>query len=83
MFFNFTNKNQFTMRLQLKWGNIEVVKEMKILGTIIDDSLSWDTNCSQLIKKLTTECICSGVCTALVPPMRKLCTCGFYSAGVC
>ena len=55
MFFNFTNKNQFTMRLQLKWGNIEVVKEMKILGTIIDDSLSWDSNCSQLIKKVNNR----------------------------
>ena len=55
MFFNFTNNHQFTTRLQLKGENIEVVKQMKILGTIIDDSLSWDTNCSQLIKKVNNR----------------------------
>ena len=55
MFFNFTNNHQFTTRLQLKGENIEVVKQMKILGTIIDDSLSWDSNCSQLIKKVNNR----------------------------
>ena len=28
---------------------------MKILGTIIDNSLSWDKNCSQLIKKINNR----------------------------
>ena len=40
MIINFTEKHQFTTRLQLKGENIEVVNKMKILGTIIDDKLS-------------------------------------------
>ena len=49
MIFNFTHDHQFTTRLQLKGENIEIVKQMKILGTIIDDFLSWEDNCKQPI----------------------------------
>ena len=55
MIINFTEKHQFTTRLQLKGENIEVVNKMKILGTIIDDKLSWDENCSFLIKKVNAR----------------------------
>ena len=41
MVFNFTRKHQFTTRLQLKNKNIEMVKETKLLGTIISDDLKW------------------------------------------
>ena len=40
--FNFTENYQFTTRLGLKGKNIEVVDQMKILGTIVDNKLSWD-----------------------------------------
>ena len=39
----------------LKGENIEVVNRMKILGTIIDNSLSWDENCSHLLKKVNNR----------------------------
>ena len=39
MIFNFTNNFQFTTRLQLKEENIEIVNQMKILGTIINTEL--------------------------------------------
>ena len=55
MIINFTDKHQFTTRLNLKGENIEIVKKMKILGTIIDDKLSWDENCSFLIKKVNSR----------------------------
>ena len=55
MIFNFTDNYQFTTRLQLKGKNIEVVDKMKILGTIVDSKLSWDENCSMLIKKVNTR----------------------------
>ena len=55
MIFNFTENYQFTTRLGLKGKNIEVVDEMKILGTIVDNKLSWDANCSYIIKKVNTR----------------------------
>lgn len=47
--FNFTDNYQFGTRLKLKDENIEIVHKMKLLGTTINDKLSWDDNCSQLI----------------------------------
>ena len=55
MVFNFTSNHQFTTRIQLKGENIEIVKQMKILGTLINDSLSWDENCAYLIKKVNSR----------------------------
>ena len=55
MMFNFTNNHQFTTRLQLKGQNIEVVEEMKILGTIVKSNLSWDDNCQHLIRKVNAR----------------------------
>ena len=52
MIFNFTDNYRFTTRLQLKGNNIEIVDKMKILGTIVNDRLSWDENCGLLIKKV-------------------------------
>ena len=51
MVFNFTRKHQFTTRLQLKNKNIEMVKETKLLGTIISDDLKWHKNTQFLVKK--------------------------------
>ena len=52
MIFNFTDNYRFTTQLQLKGNNIEIVDKMKILGTIVNDRLSWDDNCGLLIKKV-------------------------------
>jgi hypothetical protein len=51
MIFNWTDNHTFTTRLSLKGKNIEVVDKMRILGTIVDSKLSWDENCSVIIKK--------------------------------
>ena len=51
MIFNFTENHKFTTRLQLKNENIEVVKNTKLLGTIITDCLGWDLNTQNLVKR--------------------------------
>ena len=40
MIFNFTENYQFTTRLDLKGKNVEIVDQMKILGTVINTRLS-------------------------------------------
>ena len=49
--FNFTDKYQFSTRLTLKNQPIEVVKNIKLLGTIVSDDLSWDLNTKNLVKR--------------------------------
>ena len=55
MIFNYTDNYQFTTRLELKGKNIKIVDKMKILGTIVDSSLSWDENCQMIIKKVNAR----------------------------
>ena len=52
MIINFTNNYQFTTRLILNSTNIEVVDKIKILGTVINDNLTWNDNCQELISKV-------------------------------
>ena len=51
MIFNFTEKYQFTTRLQLKEENIDMISSTRLLGTILSDDLSWDKNTANLVKK--------------------------------
>ena len=44
-------------RLKLKNSYIEHVKQAKILGTIITDNLTWDENCSEIVKKCNKRMI--------------------------
>ena len=55
MIFNFTDNYKFTTRIKLKGSNIEVVDSMKILGTVVNNKLSWDENCSLIIKKVNAR----------------------------
>ena len=51
--FNFTHNYQFTTRLGLNQENIEVMTETKLLGTVIQNNIRWD---STLSKGQTQEC---------------------------
>ena len=51
MIFNFSNTNKFTTRLNLDGQNLEVVDKMKILGTILTNTLKWDDNTKELVTK--------------------------------
>ena len=51
MIFNFTKNHRFTTRLNENGENIQVINEIKLLGTIITDDLKWEKNTSSLTKK--------------------------------
>ena len=55
MIVNFTDKFQFHTRLQLKGQSVQIVEKTKILGTILTNNLSWNENCSNLIKKVNAQ----------------------------
>ena len=55
MVINFTEKYQFQPRLKLNKNSIQVVENMKILGTIISDKLSWGENCDVLVRKVNAR----------------------------
>ena len=55
MIFNLTENYKFTTRLQVKEINVEIKDQMKILGTIVKRTLSWDENCNHLIKKVNAR----------------------------
>ena len=51
MIFNFTKKYQFTTSLSVNDEDIELMKETKLLGTIITEDLKWDKNTKEIVKK--------------------------------
>ena len=51
MGFNFSKKRKFYTRLSLNNKNLETVKEIKLLGTIITDDLKWGKNTKYLVKR--------------------------------
>ena len=51
MIFNFSKKNKFSTQLSLKNENIELIKEIKLLGTYITDDLKWNRNTAEIVKK--------------------------------
>ena len=51
MVFNFTKTKQFSTRMTLKNSKIETVKEIKLLGTIVTDTLKWNKNTKFLVKR--------------------------------
>ena len=55
MIFNFTNSHQFTSQVKIESENIEIIKQTKLLGVIVSDSLSWDSNTMQLIKRANSR----------------------------
>ena len=66
MIFNFTNKYQFTTRLGLNRENVEIVPEIKLLGTVIQNDLTWTSNTSRLVKRANARMVL----------LRKLCEFG-------
>ena len=55
MIINYTDNYQFHTRLTLNSQNIQVVDKIKILGTIIESSLSWNDNCMAIIRKVNAR----------------------------
>ena len=51
MIFNFTKDYQCTSRTQIENVPLEVIKETKLLGVMINDQLNWDKNTSYLVAR--------------------------------
>ena len=51
MIFNFTDKYQFSTRFSLDGFPLEIVDSAKLLGTIIENKLTWNLNIKNLVKK--------------------------------
>ena len=51
MFFNFTLDFQFSNRLYIEETLLDVVKETKLLGTIISSDLKWHSNTDMIVRK--------------------------------
>ena len=54
MIFNFSDK-KFTTRVKLNNQNVEIVDQVKLLGTIVTSDLKWDRNTSEIVKKANTR----------------------------
>jgi hypothetical protein len=48
--FNFSRKHQFITKLSVNNQKIEVVKEAKLLGTILTDDLKWSKNTREIVR---------------------------------
>ena len=55
--FNFTQNYQFTSRLALDAENVENVSEAKLLGTIIQSDMKWDSNTSNIVRRANARMI--------------------------
>ena len=51
MQFNFTKDYQFSSRLTLENEVLETISETKLLGVMINDKLTWDSNTSFIVKR--------------------------------
>ena len=51
MNFNFTNDYQFSSRLRLDGEVLETISETRLLGVLVNDSLTWDLNTKSLVKR--------------------------------
>ena len=51
MMFNYTEKHQFTTRLEINEQQIYVIDSTRLLGTIITNNLGWDMNTNNIVKK--------------------------------
>ena len=49
MIFNFSKKRIFTTRLIEDDENIEVIMEIKLLGTIFTNDLKWEANTNYIV----------------------------------
>ena len=51
MNFNFTNNYQFSSRLRLDGEVLETIKKNKLLGVMVNDTLTWDQNTKFIVKR--------------------------------
>ena len=55
MIFNFCKDFKFTTRIQIENQTMEIVKEAKLLGVMLNDQLTWDDNTAYLVKRANSR----------------------------
>ena len=55
MIFNFTNNFQFTSRVKVEGTTMEIIDETKLLGVILSNKLTWDSNTACIVKKANSR----------------------------
>ena len=55
MIFNFTKEFQFNSWPVMEDEVLEVIKETKLLGVMVSDNLTWDSNTSCLVKRVNAR----------------------------
>ena len=55
MVFNFTRDYQFSTRVLLENDKVDILSEAKLLGVIINDQLTWDSNTDYLVKRANSR----------------------------
>ena len=55
MIFNFTKNFQFTSRVKIEGTTIDMIEETKLLGVIINNKLTWDSNTAYIVKKANSR----------------------------
>ena len=53
----FTDNYQFTTRLTLNEETIDIVPQTKLLGTIIQNNLKWDSNTENFVRRANSRMI--------------------------
>ena len=72
MIFNFTEKYQFSTRLDIDGDIIKEKEKMKLLGTTITDDLKWEENTKDLVKKGNARMCLLRAVSNFDPPLQDL-----------
>ena len=51
MIFNFCKEFQFTTRIEVESEAMEILRETRLLGVIVNNNLTWDSNTKHLVQK--------------------------------
>ena len=72
MIFNFTEKYQFSTRLDLDGDTIQEKENIKLLGTTITNDLKWEENTKNLVKKGNSRMCLLRAVSNFNPPLEDL-----------
>ena len=72
MIFNFTEKYQFSTRLDIDGDIVKEKEKMKLLGTTITNDLKWEENTKDLVKKGNARMCLLRAVSNFDPPLQDL-----------
>ena len=76
MIFNFCKEYQFTSKILIENEEMELISQTKLLGVIVNDSLTWEENTKYLVQRANSRLRLLHLCS-----VHKICT-GAVLSGV-